>query len=275
MVHGAAAASPMTKARPISALAVDKFTPLILTLALLTRKPRFRGRAGIPSSDRSKPYFGQVEPIGGLTETDGWREGLLARAQEQSTKLATEGEKAMRRRPRGVGRYLGRRPGSIRQSVVLAAAVAALALTSAALVYGDASHEGWPDTVVYKSHPDDQNGVLRGTGRSDELLGGHGNDSIYGRGAADVIWGDFKPCCQPKSQHDRLYGGGGNDYIYASHGTNNIWGGAGNDVVHAHYGRSGTIDCGTGNDKLFLSHRSKAHYGISNCERISFAHEGS
>jgi hypothetical protein len=150
-----------------------------------------------------------------------------------------------------------------------------LFLLSGALVYGDASHEGWPDTVTYKSHPDDQNGVIRGTNRSDELLGGHGNDVIFGRPAADVIWGDFKPCCQPSDQHDRLYGGHGKDFIYSSHGINKIYGGEGNDTIHAHYGRGGTIDCGSGNDLLFLSHRSKKHYySIRNCERSTFKHEG-
>jgi Ca2+-binding RTX toxin-like protein len=148
-------------------------------------------------------------------------------------------------------------------------------LISAAIVYADASHEGWPDTVVYKSHPDDQNGVLRGTSRSDELLGGHGNDIIYGRGSADVIWGDFKPCCQPLGQHDRLRGGPGNDHIYASHGKNDITGGSGNDRIHAHYGHTGSsVDCGSGNDIVFLSHQRRSHYGVHNCERISFAHEG-
>jgi Ca2+-binding RTX toxin-like protein len=142
-------------------------------------------------------------------------------------------------------------------------------------VYGDASHDGWPETVNYKSHPDDQNGVIRGTGKSDELLGGHGNDLIYGRGAADVIWGDFKPCCQPSSQRDRLYGGAGNDFIYASHGHNNIYSGKGNDTIHAHYGTGGSIDCGSGNDLLFLSHRSKKRYfSVHNCERTTFKHEG-
>ena len=65
------------------------------------------------------------------------------------------------------------------------------ALASAPLVYGDASHQGWPDTVVYKSHPNDRSGVMQGTGRSDELLGGHGDDTIWGHGDGDVIWGDF------------------------------------------------------------------------------------
>lgn len=183
------------------------------------------------------------------------------------------------------------------RAVVLGVAMALplLILASAALVYADASHEGWPtedcdyrtapDSVgaragegpncgVYISHEYDQNGVLRGTGRVDELLGGHGNDLIYGRGGPDVIWGDSKPCCQPLKQHDRLRGGAGNDYIYASHGKNDIKGGPGNDKIHAHFGHVGSsVDCGSGNDKVWLSKQRKSHYTVRNCEVISFAIE--
>jgi Ca2+-binding RTX toxin-like protein len=171
-----------------------------------------------------------------------------------------------------------------------AIAVLLLVLTSAVTVYGDASHEGWPTNDcryrtapdrtgarhgtgsgcgVYRSHDEDQNGVLPGTADTDELLGGHGNDLIYGRGAGDVIWGDFRPSDQPAGQIDELYGGDGNDFIYVSHGTNRVFGGAGNDTIRAHYGRGGTIDCGAGNDRLHLSHRSERRYHpVTNCERV-------
>jgi Ca2+-binding RTX toxin-like protein len=164
------------------------------------------------------------------------------------------------------------RPSPARRRLTLALAMALLVIVviSAASVYGDVSHEGWPDTVVYKSHPDDENGIIKGTNRSDELLGGHGNDTIYGANSADVIWGDFKPCCQPARQHDRLHGGLGNDFIYSSHGTNDITGGGGNDTIHAHWGRGGTIDCGAGYDVISLGPDSKRHYKVSNCERTSF-----
>ena len=173
-----------------------------------------------------------------------------------------------------------------------AGAIAALllVLALAATVYGDASHEGWPTNGcsyrtapdrtgarhgrgpgcgVYRSHNEDQNGVLEGTGEIDELLGGHGDDLIYGRGAGDVIWGDFRPSDQPTGQLDKLYGGDGNDFIYVSHGTNRVFGGDGNDTIRAHYGRGGTIDCGSGTDRLHLSHRSERRYdSVKNCERI-------
>ena len=76
-----------------------------------------------------------------------------------------------------------------------------------------------------------------------ELLGGHGNDTINAGPAGDVIWGDYKPSGQPGAQHDTLIGAAGNDFIYASHGLNAISAGPGNDFVKAHF-CFGRIDCG-------------------------------
>jgi hypothetical protein len=101
-----------------------------------------------------------------------------------------------------------------------------------------------------------------------ELLGGHGNDTIYAGPWGDVLWGDYKPSGQPVSQHDVLYGGPGPDFIYAGHGYNQIEAGAGNDWIKAHFGH-GTIDCGTGDDVLYISRRAQSGYVVRGCERIS------
>jgi Ca2+-binding RTX toxin-like protein len=101
-----------------------------------------------------------------------------------------------------------------------------------------------------------------------ELLGGHGNDTIYAGPRGDVLWGDYKPSGQPSGQTDRLYGGGSRDFIYASHGTNIIRAGGGNDYVKAHFGR-GIIDCGGGRDVLYVSRRAQKSYKIRNCDTIS------
>jgi Ca2+-binding RTX toxin-like protein len=101
-----------------------------------------------------------------------------------------------------------------------------------------------------------------------ELLGGHGSDTIFAGPFGDVIWGDFKPAGQPTSQVDRIFGGEGKDIIFASHGYNVIDAGAGNDWLKAHWGR-GIIDCGPGNDILYVSRRAQKGYTIRNCERIS------
>ena len=101
-----------------------------------------------------------------------------------------------------------------------------------------------------------------------ELLGGHGSDTIHADPWGDVIWGDYKPSGQPTRQHDRIWGGRGRDHIYASHGKNAIRAGGGNDWIKAHFG-FGLVNCGAGNDLLYISRRAQKHYKIRNCERIS------
>src|SRR4051794_19242152 len=109
--------------------------------------------------------------------------------------------------------------------------------------------------------------VTAGAGHN-ELLGGHGSDTIHAGPWGDVLWGDYNPSGQSTSQHDRLFGGKGKDFIYASHGTNTINAGPGNDWIKAHYGR-GTIDCGGGTDTLYISHKAMKRYTIRGCETIS------
>ena len=117
--------------------------------------------------------------------------------------------------------------------------------------------------------------VARGAGRvvtsrhgHNELLGGHGSDTIHAGPWGDVLWGDYKPSGQPTRQADTLVGGPGRDHIYAGHGTNTILAGGGRDWIKAHFGR-GVIDCGSGRDVLFVSRRAQRGYTIRNCERIS------
>jgi Ca2+-binding RTX toxin-like protein len=152
------------------------------------------------------------------------------------------------------------------------ALVATLLLCAAAVA--KTSHEGWPkiDGVLWHNTAN-KNTTKHGSTRSDELLGGHGNDQLYGEGAADVLWGDASPSGQPSKQFDHLYGGDGNDFIYASHGENTIDAGAGNDYVKAHYGR-GKIDCGSGKDILYISHSAQPKYKITHCDTISHKSEG-
>ena len=110
--------------------------------------------------------------------------------------------------------------------------------------------------------------VVRSQPGHNELLGGHGSDTIYAGPWGDVLWGDFKPSGQPTTQRDILDGGAGPDFIYASHGENHIDAGAGNDWIKAHFGH-GTIDCGPGDDVLYVSRRAETGYTVRGCERIS------
>jgi hypothetical protein len=161
------------------------------------------------------------------------------------------------------------------RSALLAAAVPASALAVAAAAAASTSHEGWPPiTGDLKIHRHDQGGVLRGKPHlHNELLGGHGDDTILAGRAGDVMWGDYKPSGQPSGQVDRIYGGPGRDFIYASHGTNLIRTGGGRDVVHAHFGR-GSITCDSAAATVFLSHASRARYRLRGCRHTSFRTAG-
>jgi len=121
---------------------------------------------------------------------------------------------------------------------------------------------------VATAHESDAGFVVAESGRHNELLGGHGDDTIHAGPNGDVLWGDYKPSGQPATQRDELVGGRGRDFIYASHGVNTIDAGSGKDVVRAHFGR-GTIDCGGGADVLYVSRKARRDYRISHCETIS------
>src|SRR4051794_41414646 len=90
------------------------------------------------------------------------------------------------------------------------------ALVPAAVGVAKTSHEGWPHiNGDLKMHSNDQSGTLRATKlrKHNELLGGHGNDTLRGGRVGDVLWGDYKPGTQPTSQVDRIYGGAGEELI--------------------------------------------------------------
>jgi Ca2+-binding RTX toxin-like protein len=149
------------------------------------------------------------------------------------------------------------------------------AITPGAAAIGKTSHAGWPEiNGVLKMHKADQSGTMRGRRtKHNELLGGHGSDTILAGDAGDVVWGDYKEGGQPATQVDRLYGGAGNDFIYASHGKNYIRTGGGSNVVHAHFGR-GRVHCRSGADIVYLSHRSRPGYKLVGCRRISYKTAG-
>jgi hypothetical protein len=186
--------------------------------------------------------------------------------------------------------------------VLILALVAGLLAAATAPALANTSHAGWPRiTGVLVMNKQDQSRPIDARPRHDlfagtdpsyscdglhrnracahasgtvarrghnELLGGHGNDTVYAGTHGDVIWGDYKPSGQPSSQVDRLNGGIGRDFIYASHGTNLIRANGGNDYIKAHFGR-GIIDCGGGQDTLYVSRRAQKGYKIRNCDRIS------
>jgi Ca2+-binding RTX toxin-like protein len=156
--------------------------------------------------------------------------------------------------------------GVLRRLILLSALTL---LTSAGIAYAGAPKGDWPkiDGKLWVNR-NDRDATHHGTARNDELLGGHGDDTIYGEGGSDVIWGDQKASGNTTHQHDRLFGGPGNDWIYGSHGYNAIQGGAGNDTIRVWFGR-GFVNCGPGKDILYVSRKSGPHVKRKHCETIS------
>jgi RTX calcium-binding nonapeptide repeat (4 copies) len=117
-----------------------------------------------------------------------------------------------------------------------------------------ASHAGWPPDNCLKMDKGSYGVSHTLVGLKNVhnwLLGGYGNDTIYGGEAGDVIWGDYQPSGQSESERDYLHGGAGNDWIYSSHGFNEIWTGAGDDHLLLVYGH-GVIHCNGPGLKTFV-----------------------
>jgi Ca2+-binding RTX toxin-like protein len=149
-------------------------------------------------------------------------------------------------------------------------ATAASASLSLGLASAKTSHAGWPKIDRQQHNKLNETTPLIGVRNlHNELLGGHGDDTIVAGRIGDVLWGDAQPCCQPETQKDVIKGGAGKDFIYASHGTNIISSGGGADQIHAHFGR-GSITCASAKATVFVSHTSRKVYKIKGCPRISY-----
>jgi hypothetical protein len=160
-------------------------------------------------------------------------------------------------------------PSRRRALIGFLATAAAVAPGTAALA--STSHAGWPPVArkdIQINRTDADTTLVAHPGVHNELLGGHGNDTLDGGNLGDILWGDYK-LNGPTTQVDHINAGAGKDYIYASHGTNFIFTGGGGDVVHAHFGR-GEIHCGSSKDLVYLSHKSRPGYKLVGCKRISY-----
>lgn len=117
-----------------------------------------------------------------------------------------------------------------------------------------ASHAGWPPDDCLKMDKSSYglSHTLVGLKNVHNwLLGGYGNDTVYGGDAGDVIWGDYQPSGQSESERDYLHAGNGDDWIYSSHGFSEIWTGGGNDHLALVYGH-GVVHCNGPGVKTFV-----------------------
>ena len=151
------------------------------------------------------------------------------------------------------------------------ALLAALCLTAPAVAM--TSHAGWPADphLVMDKSPAGRANVLTGVdGVHNYLLGGYGNDTIYGGNAGDVIWGDYHESGWPSFQTAIIHAGDGPNLIYANDTINYVWTGTNPDtVVHVHE-NSGVVHCENPQIVVFTSHHALPHYKLDGCRHISF-----
>ena len=97
---------------------------------------------------------------------------------------------------------------------------------------------GGGDLLTGDTGPD---GISGGSG-SDTISGGAGNDIVLGGSGNDIAFGGFGA--------DTIRGDGGDDALAGDNDGDKLSGGAGNDVLHGGSGID-TLDGGTGNDRIF------------------------
>jgi hypothetical protein len=106
--------------------------------------------------------------------------------------------------------------------LIVLALVGVLAHSAAAMT----SHAGWPrdEHLLMDRGPAGRSNTLVGEpGKHNYLLGGYGDDTIYGGDAGDVIWGDYHPSGWPARQTAVIHAGNGKNFIYANDTVNYVW----------------------------------------------------
>ena len=136
------------------------------------------------------------------------------------------------------------------------------------------SEAGWPAKECLKMDkgPAGRKHTLVGlNGVHNWLLGGYGNDTIIGGNHGDVIWSDYQPSGEPRSQTATIHAGNGRNVIYANDTHNYVWTGSNPyTVVHAHVsGISGVIHCQSPWIVVYLSTVSEHRFTLDGCHHIS------
>jgi Ca2+-binding RTX toxin-like protein len=124
--------------------------------------------------------------------------------------------------------------------------------------------------------------VIKGTKKRDRIFGRGGDDLIKGKKGRDRLFGNAgndtlaggkgKDKLRSGPGKDILLGGPGNDRMVGGAGPNQLnmrdgveQGSPGNDVIDARNGVADEIDCGAGNDTVYVD---RAEDGVYDCENV-------
>ncbi|HTN25374.1 MAG TPA: LamG-like jellyroll fold domain-containing protein [Solirubrobacteraceae bacterium] len=122
------------------------------------------------------------------------------------------------------------------------------------------------------------NDIVTGGFGADRIEGGPGDDALVGDNDADTIHGgDGNDVLHGGSGIDNLYGEGGDDRIFADSGAGEILGGDGDDTIVVDGATRSVVNCGPGNDRLYVSIDADATedyagglkiFGFPGCETV-------
>ena len=113
------------------------------------------------------------------------------------------------------------------------------------------AHDTVSRIVAYGLAGNDHIRVYLALGKTTELHGDEGNDTVYGGiGRDELFGGEGNDYLNGRSGLDRLYGEDGNDRLYGENGHDILLGGLGDDSLHGGNDRDILIG-GEGTDKLY------------------------
>jgi Ca2+-binding RTX toxin-like protein len=111
--------------------------------------------------------------------------------------------------------------------------------------------------------------LIDGGSAGDRLEGDEGDDAITGDAGNDQIdGGDGNDQLDGGSGNDLLVGGDGNDTIVGGSGIDTVQAGAGDDVIRAADDSADNVDCGDGNDTVYVESDAPARDTLTNCETV-------
>ena len=130
---------------------------------------------------------------------------------------------------------------------------------------------GGADLLTGDTGPDGLSGggggdTLSGGAGNDIIAGGPGNDIAFGGFGADTIRGDDgDDALDGNNDGDKLSGGAGNDVLHGGSGIDTLDGGEGNDRIFSDSGAD-AIDAGAGDDTVVVDAESKVRIncGVGN-----------
>jgi Ca2+-binding RTX toxin-like protein len=121
------------------------------------------------------------------------------------------------------------------------------------IVQTNLAHYDLTDNVEELVYTGLDNFIGTGNGLANIIIGGRGNDALFGMGGNDQLQGGLgNDFLDGGDGADNLQGGNGNDVIIGGAGADTISGGTGDDVINGQAGND-TMDGGTGNDIFAFS----------------------